>query len=245
MRKILIVGANSAIAQACARRWAQRGDALFLAARGAPQLQSLVDDLKVRGVKQIGSRVFDANQLADHADLLADATQALGGLDTILIAHGTLPDQPRAQSDVAYALAEINTNGTSVVSLMGLAAEQFEKQGQGAIAVISSVAGDRGRQSNYVYGSAKALVSAFASGLRQRLTKKGVSVTTIKPGFVDTPMTASFKKGALWAQPDQVAKDIVQAVDKGATVVYTPGFWRVIMLIIKHIPEFVFIKLTL
>ena len=245
MRKILIVGANSAIAQACARRWAQRGDALFLAARGAPQLQSLVDDLKVRGVKSIGSRVFDANQLQDHAALLRDATQALGGLDTILIAHGTLTDQARAQTDLPYALAEITTNGTSVVSLMSLAAEQFEKQGQGAIAVISSVAGDRGRQSNYVYGSAKALVSAFASGLRQRLTKKGVSVTTIKPGFVDTPMTASFKKGALWAQPDQVAKDIVQAVDKGATVVYTPGFWRVIMLIIKHIPEFVFIKLTL
>ncbi len=245
MRKILIVGANSAIAQACARRWAQRGDALFLAARGAPQLQSLVDDLKVRGVKSIGSRVFDANQLQDHAALLRDATQALGGLDTILIAHGTLTDQARAQTDLPYALAEIATNGTSVVSLMSLAAEQFEKQGQGAIAVISSVAGDRGRQSNYVYGSAKALVSAFASGLRQRLAKKGVSVTTIKPGFVDTPMTASFKKGALWAQPDQVAKDIVQAVDKGATVVYTPGFWRVIMLIIKHIPEFVFIKLTL
>lgn len=245
MRKILIVGANSAIAQACARRWAQRGDALFLAARGAPQLQSQVDDLKVRGVKLIGSRVFDANQMQDHAALLADATQALGGLDTVLIAHGTLTDQARAQTDLPYALAEIATNGTSVVSLMGLAAEQFEKQGQGAIAVISSVAGDRGRQSNYVYGSAKALVSAFASGLRQRLAKKGVWVTTIKPGFVDTPMTASFKKGALWAQPDQVAKDIVQAVDKGDTVVYTPGFWRVIMLIIKHIPEFIFIKLTL
>lgn len=245
MKKILIVGANSAIAQACARRWAQRGDALFLAARGAAPLQSLVDDLRVRGVKQIASRVFDANELADHAALLAEATKALGGLDTILIAHGTLTDQMRAQTDQAYALAELATNGTSVVSLMGLAAEQFEQQGQGAIAVISSVAGDRGRQSNYVYGSAKALVSAFASGLRQRMSKKGVTVTTIKPGFVDTPMTASFKKGALWAQPDQVAKDIVQAVDKGATVVYTPGFWRVIMLIIKHIPEFVFIKLTL
>ncbi|MDE2595174.1 MAG: SDR family NAD(P)-dependent oxidoreductase, partial [Burkholderiales bacterium] len=167
MRKILIVGANSAIAQACARRWAQRGDALFLAARGAPQLLSLVDDLKVRGVKLIGSRVFDANQMQDHAALLADAARALGGLDTILIAHGTLTDQARAQADVPYALAEIATNGTSVVSLMSLAAEQFEKQGQGAIAVISSVAGDRGRQSNYVYGSAKALVSAFASGLRQ------------------------------------------------------------------------------
>ncbi|HEX5310223.1 SDR family oxidoreductase [Aquabacterium sp.] len=245
MRKILIVGANSAIAQACARRWVQRGDAVFLAARGAAPLQSQVDDLKVRGARTIGSRVFDANQLADHAALFDEATRALGGLDTILIAHGTLTDQAKAQADVDYALAEIATNGTSVVSLMTLAAERFERQGKGAIAVISSVAGDRGRQSNYVYGSAKALVSAFASGLRQRLAKKGVSVTTIKPGFVDTPMTAAFKKGALWAQPDQVAKDIVGAVDKGRTVVYSPGFWRFIMLIIKHIPEGIFIKLTL
>jgi len=112
--------------------------------------------------------------------------------------------------------------------------------------VISSVAGDRGRQSNYVYGSAKALVSAFASGLRQRMHKVGVSVVTIKPGFVDTPMTAHLPKGGpLWAKPDQVARDIVGGMDKGRSIVYTPGFWRLIMLIIKHIPEFVFVKLKL
>ena len=245
MRKVLIVGATSAIAQACARRWAQQGDALFLAARNASQLQSNVDDLKVRGAHLVDSKVFDANSTELHAALLADATQAMGGLDTVLIAHGTLTDQARAQTDVDYALAEVSTNGVSVVLLMTLAAEQLERQGHGAIAVISSVAGDRGRQSNYVYGSAKALVSAFASGLRQRLAKKGVHVITIKPGFVDTPMTAAFKKGALWAKPDQVAKDIVGAVETGKSVVYTPGFWRVIMLIIKHIPEFVFKRLSL
>ena len=151
----------------------------------------------------------------------------------------------KGQSDVGYALREIATNGTSVVSLMTLAGEQFAQQKAGTIAVISSVAGDRGRQSNYVYGSAKALVSAFASGQRQRLRKLGVNVMTIKPGFVDTPMTASFKKGALWAKPDQVARDILAGVDKGRSVVYTPGFWRFIMLIIKHIPEFVFVKIAL
>lgn len=245
MRKILIVGANSAMAQACARRWAQRGDAVFLAARNARALETLVADLRVRGIKQVGSQVFDANQLDQHQALIEQASQALQGLDTILIAHGTLTDQDMAQQDVNYALAEIATNGTSVVSLMTAAANRFEAQGHGAIAVISSVAGDRGRQSNYVYGSAKALVSAFASGLRQRLAKKGISVTTIKPGFVDTPMTAAFKKGPLWAKPDQVAKDIVVAIDQGKTVVYTPGFWRLIMLIIKHIPEFIFVKLKL
>ncbi len=193
----------------------------------------------------MGSKVFDANQFDQHAALLADATRFMDGLDTVLIAHGTLSDQERAQTDVPYALGEITTNGTSVVSLMSIAGEQLAQQGRGAIAVISSVAGDRGRQSNYVYGSAKALVSAFASGLRQRLAKKGVHVITVKPGFVDTPMTAHLKKGALWAKPEQVARDITRAIDKGGNIVYTPGFWRWIMLIIKHIPEFVFIKLSL
>lgn len=245
MRKILIVGGTSAMAEACARLWAQRGDALFLAARNEAQLQSVADDLRTRGANRVGSAVFDANDFEQHAPLLAEATAFMGGLDTLLIAHGTLSDQARAQVEQAYAIREISTNGLSVVSLMGLAGEQMARQGHGAIAVISSVAGDRGRQSNYVYGSAKAMVSAFASGQRQRLSKLGVRVITIKPGFVDTPMTAGFKKGALWAKPEKVARDITRAVDKGRTVVYTPGFWRVIMLIIKHIPEAIFVRLSL
>jgi decaprenylphospho-beta-D-erythro-pentofuranosid-2-ulose 2-reductase len=245
MKKILIVGGTSAMAEACARLWAQRGDALFLAARNEAQLQSVVDDLRTRGAVKVGTKIFDANDFEKHAELLADATAFMGGLDTVLIAHGTLSDQARAQSDQGYAIREISTNGLSVVSLMGLAGEQFAAQKHGAIAVISSVAGDRGRQSNYVYGSAKAMVSAFASGLRQRLSKQGVHVVTIKPGFVDTPMTAALKKGALWAKPEAVAKDISRAIDKGRTVVYTPGFWRLIMLIIKHIPEMIFVKISL
>lgn len=245
MKKILIIGAGSAMAQACARLWAQRGDRLFLAARNTQQLQSIADDLRVRSGQAVGSKAFDATALDQHAELLAEATRQMGGLDTVLIAHGTLSDQDRAQKDVTYALGEVHTNGTSVIAFMTLAANQLEAQGHGAIAVISSVAGDRGRQSNYVYGSAKALVSAFASGLRQRLHKKGVHVITVKPGFVDTPMTAHLPKGPLWAQPDQVARDISRAIDKGGSIVYTPGFWRLIMLIIKHIPEFVFVKLKL
>ncbi|HEX5374095.1 MAG TPA: SDR family oxidoreductase [Aquabacterium sp.] len=245
MKKILIIGATSAMAEACARQWAQRGDRLFLAARKVEPLQSIAADLSTRGAQQVGYQAFDATALDQHAALLEAATQAMGGLDTVLIAHGTLSDQDKAQNDVPYALSEIATNGTSVIAFMTLAANQLEAQGHGAIAVISSVAGDRGRQSNYVYGSAKALVSAFASGLRQRLAKKGVHVVTIKPGFVDTPMTAHLPKGPLWAQPEKVARDICAAIDQGRTVVYTPGFWRLIMLIIKHIPEFVFIKLKL
>lgn len=245
MKKILIVGATSAMAEACARRWAQQGHHLFLAARHAAQLESVAADLRTRGAAKVGVRVFDANHFDQHAELLRDATQTLGGLDTVLIAHGTLTDQDRAQADVPYALAEVGTNGLSVIALLTLVAQQFEPQGHGAIAVISSVAGDRGRQSNYVYGSAKALVSAFTSGLRQRLAKRGVKVITIKPGFVDTPMTAHLNKGPLWAQPVQVARDIDRAIARGKTIVYTPGFWRLIMLIIKSIPEALFVKIKL
>src|ERR1700690_3871484 len=124
-------------------------------------------------------------------------------------------------------------------------ANQFETQGHGVIALISSVAGDRGRQSNYVYGAAKAAVTAFASGLRQRLYRKGVAVITIKPGFVSTPMTAAFAKNALWASPARVARDIVRAIERGTPVVYTPWFWRIIMTLICAVPERVFRRLRL
>jgi decaprenylphospho-beta-D-erythro-pentofuranosid-2-ulose 2-reductase len=162
-----------------------------------------------------------------------------------LIAHGTLPDQSACESSVEMALAEFATNGTSTIALLTALAPGMEAQGAGVLAVISSVAGDRGRQSNYLYGAAKAAVSTFASGLRQRLAKAGVSVVTIKPGFVDTPMTRNFRKGALWAKPDAVARGIVRAADRGSSVVYLPWFWSPIMLVIKHIPEFIFKRIKL
>jgi len=245
MKKILIVGATSAIAESCARLWAQRGDQIFLAARQEGPLKSLENDLRTRGAQKVGSMVFDANDFDRHDALIAAATAHMGGLDTVLMAHGTLSDQARAQQDWNYAAKEIQTNGLSVTALLTKLAQPFEAQGHGCLAVMSSVAGDRVRQSNYVYGSAKALVSAFMSGLRQRLHPKGVSVMTIKPGFVDTPMTAHLPKGPLWAQPDQVARAIVKGVDKGTHVLYVPSFWFVIMTIIKTIPEFVFVKLKL
>lgn len=245
MKHILIIGATSAIAEACARLWAQQGHKLFLAARNETQLQAISADLRTRGATQVDQQAFDALALDQHAALLATARAALGGLDTILIAHGTLSDQARAQEDVDYALREIATNGTSVVSLMTLAAQHLEAQGHGCLGVISSVAGDRGRQSNYVYGSAKALVSAFASGLRQRLSKRGVAVVTIKPGFVDTPMTAAIKKGALWAKPDQVARDITRAMEGAGGDLYTPRFWWLIMFIIRQVPDAIFRRLSL
>src|SRR5262249_29531253 len=158
---------------------------------------------------------------------------------------GTLGDQKKSENSVEVTVQELTTNGLSVVALLTRIAARLEVHKAGTIVVISSVAGDRGRQTNYVYGSAKALVTAFTSGLRQRLCKQGVDVITIKPGFVDTPMTAAFPKGPLWAKPEQIAAGIVRAIDRRATVVYLPGFWRLIMFVIRSIPESVFRRLTI
>ncbi|HRX60016.1 MAG TPA: SDR family oxidoreductase [Candidatus Competibacter sp.] len=245
MRKVLIVGATSAIAEAVARLLAAQGDLLYLVGRRAETLEAIAADLRVRGAARVQTEVMDANAIERHAALLDNADVALGGLDTVLIAHGTLSDQAACQQSVALTFQELHTNTLSVIALLTLIANHFEAQRVGTIAVISSVAGDRGRQSNYVYGTAKAAVSTFLSGLRQRLYKSGVQVVTIKPGFVDTPMTRDFSKGLLWAKPERVARDIVRAMENGKDVVYTPGFWWAIMQLIKSIPEFVFRRLPL
>lgn len=245
MQRILIVGATSAIAEATARLFASRGDVLFLAGRSPSPLQAIAEDLKVRGAKLAETFVLDARAFDRIPALLQAATERLGGLDAALIAHGTLSDQSACQHSVEQLREEFDTNALSVMALCTDLANQLETQGHGVIAVISSVAGDRGRQSNYVYGSAKAAVTAFTSGLRQRLYPKGVRVVTIKPGFVSTPMTAAFKKGALWATPASVAADIVRAMDGGKAVIYTPWFWRPIMWAIRSVPETMFRRLRL
>jgi short-subunit dehydrogenase len=189
--------------------------------------------------------VLDAGEMGRYASMLDAAAAQMGGIDAALIAHGTLSDQAACQNSVDLLLQEFTTNALSVMALCTHLANRFEAQRHGVIAVISSVAGDRGRQSNYVYGAAKAAVTAFASGLRQRLYPKGVAVVTIEPGFVSTPMTAAFKKGALWAAPETVATSIVRAMDRGASVIYTPWFWRPIMWLVKAIPESIFRRLRL
>jgi decaprenylphospho-beta-D-erythro-pentofuranosid-2-ulose 2-reductase len=245
VKRVLILGASSAIAEHTARLFAARGDQLLLVARNAQRLKTISDDLRVRGASDCDYRVADLSDTAVHTELLRDATKALGGLDIVLITYGTLGDQTASERDFAYALQEIQTNCLSVLSLLTLLANQFEQQGEGAIAVISSVAGDRGRQSNYVYGTAKGALTIFLQGLRNRLGKTKVQVLTIKPGFVDSPMTKDFKKGLLWVKPAVIAQGIVSAIDKRKDVVYLPFFWRYIMLIIKLIPEKIFKRLSL
>lgn len=246
MKHILIIGATSAIATACARLWAAEGSQLFLVGRDADKLQALAGDLKVRGAEAVATFEMHAEDTASHAEMLTTALLFLGELDIALIAHGTLPDQSACEGDAELTLREFATNGTSVIALLTLLANQFQRQQAGAIGVITSVAGDRGRPSNYVYGSAKAAVSTFCEGLRARLFKAGVSLTDIRPGFVATPMTQGLPLPAtLVAQPEAVAKRIVAGIERKADVLYVPAFWQLIMLIIRSIPRQIFKRMTL
>jgi short-subunit dehydrogenase len=245
MRRILILGATSAIAEATARVFAKQGDALFLVGRSAERLHAIADDLRLRGASLAVTHCQDLQDVSRHEQILNHANDILGGLDTALIAYGTLSDQALCENSIDALVADLQTNAISVMSLCTLLANRFEAQRQGVIGVISSVAGDRGRKSNYVYGAAKAALTSFTSGLRQRLYQKGVQVVTIKPGFVDTPMTAAFKKGPIWASPGTVGKQIAQALVRGSPVLYTPRFWRPIMWIVRCIPETVFRRLSI
>lgn len=244
-QRILIIGATSAIAEAVARLYAARGASLYLLARDRNRGEAISRDLAVRGAAEARAGALDVSDFATHAAAIDAAWNAFGGFDVTLIAHGTLPEQARCDTDTDLALHEFSVNGTATIALANRIVQKLEAQSSGTLAVISSVAGDRGRASNYLYGSAKAAVSAYASGLRQRLSAQGINVLTIKPGFVDTPMTAAFKKGALWAKPDQVARGIVRAIDRRRSVVYLPWFWRGIMAVIRGIPEFVFRRIWL
>lgn len=237
MKNILIVGATSAIAEAVARVAAKRGDKLFLIARNEVRLPSMVDDLKIRGASSVDYALLDINHIDLHGKAIDLAFESLGKIEIVLIAHGTLPDQKNCEKKVEVALAALKTNAVGTVSILTHIANKLEAQGDGILAVITSVAGDRGRKSNYVYGASKRMVSTFLQGLRGRLHKRGVWVLDIKPGFVDTPMTRECKKGLLWVKPEKIAVGIIRAIDKEKGVIYLPWFWRYIMLVIKCLPE--------
>jgi short-subunit dehydrogenase len=246
MKKILIIGATSTIAEHCARLWAVQGAQFFLVGRDAFKLGVLAADLGVRGAGAAHTWVMDATHISEHAAMVAAAIQALETFDIALIAHGTLPDQAACEQDAVQTLQEFTNNGTSVIALLTLLTHQFERQHRGAMAVITSVAGDRGRPSNYVYGSAKAAVSVFCEGLRARLFKTGVSLTDIRPGFVATPMTTGLVLPvALVAQPESVARRILAGIDQRVDVLYVPAFWLLIMFVIRNIPNSIFKRMKL
>jgi len=246
MKNIVIIGATSAIAIACARQWGAQGARFCLLARNEERLQQVAADLTARGAQLAAYQRLDIDQLDAHAAVLAQCMAELGSIDIALVAPGTLPDQEACQKDAAVAVREFNTNAVSVIALLTPLANMLEAQGHGVLAVISSVAGDRGRPSNYLYGSAKAALSAFLEGLRARLFKAGVHVMTIKPGFVATPMTAGLPfPGPLVATVDRVAQDVIKATARKTNVLYTPWFWWGIMSVIRNVPQFLFKRASL
>lgn len=242
MKKILIFGATSMIAEYCARHWASAGHVMYLVGRNESRLEVIRADLEIRGASQVFIHCADLNDCDAHDSLLNKGYDVLGVVDIVLIAHGTLSNQQECELMFGTALSEIQTNAISTISLLTLVANKFESRRAGTICVISSVAGDRGRASNYVYGSCKAMVTAFTSGLRQRLHESNVKVVTIKPGLVDTPMTAHLKKGLLWAKPELVASKIVKAIEKKNGEVYVPPVWGIIMALVIHLPTRLFLK---
>jgi decaprenylphospho-beta-D-erythro-pentofuranosid-2-ulose 2-reductase len=248
MKRVLIVGATSKIAECCARRWAAGGAKLFLVARDAARLERIAADLGVRGgsPQSISGCTFDALDYEGYPRLVEQAAAFLGGIDIALIAHGTLPEQERCQHELAETRKALEVNGVSPALLAEACAMHMAPAGGGAIAVIGSVAGDRGRKSNYAYGAAKGLVHRYMEGMRHRLAPLGLQIVTIKPGPTDTPMTANYRQaGVRLADPDDVAQRIVDGIARGRTTIYAPGVWRWIMLVIRHIPEPIFRRLPL
>jgi decaprenylphospho-beta-D-erythro-pentofuranosid-2-ulose 2-reductase len=235
--RVLIVGATSAIAADVARAYAARGARLHLLARSAPKLQALVETL---GTAAVTFALADFTDLGQVEPLVRQAEAELGGIDVVLIAHGDLGDQVESERRFDEAEAIFRTNLLSVVAFLVPLANLLETQGSGCIGVITSVAGERGRPRNYTYGAAKGALNVYLQGLRSRLFRAGVQVVTLKLGPVDTPMTVSHPKTALFAQPARVAASIVQALDAGAAEAYVPSFWGAIMPIVRNTPERVF-----
>ena len=240
---VLILGSKSDMARATAKVFAKNGFHLYLAGREKAVIEADASDLHIRYGVDAKAIEFDALDFEAHPALFANLDPAP---EVVISFTGYMGDQVKAQTDRVDALKIMQTNYIGCASLLDLAANEMEAAKRGTIIGVSSVAGDRGRASNYFYGSSKAGFTAFLSGLRNRLAKSGVHVVTVKPGFVNTKMTAGLPlPGPITGEPAQVAKDIFKAFKKKKNVLYTLWMWRYIMLIIKNIPEFIFKKLSL
>jgi short-subunit dehydrogenase len=241
---VLILGATSAIARGTAAAFAARGADLYLASRDLDELQRIAADLRLRYNVEVRHGLFDAEATETHDAFLQNVIGETRGLSGVVLAFGYLGNQQAAR-DFKVGARVIAGNFTGAASILSYCADYFEMRQRGFIIGISSVAGDRGRQSNYVYGAAKGALSLYLQGLRNRLFASGVRVITVKPGFVDTAMTFGLPGLFLVASPQAVGERIARAPDRSADVVYLPWFWRYIMLIIQHIPEPIFKRLKL
>ncbi|MBN1595139.1 SDR family oxidoreductase [candidate division FCPU426 bacterium] len=246
MKNVLILGANSAMARAMAREIAGPEVQLILASRNVQELEKTAQDLTLR--KKSPRPIvlaFDACKLEQHERFVAQVLAKVKTLDEVYLFFGQLHPQEQAQKDFQLAQEMLVANYVGAASILERVALHMEEKGRGLIVGVSSVAGDRGRQSNYLYGSSKAGLTTYLQGLRNRLAHKGVHVLTVKPGFVDTPMTHHMKKGLLFARPETIAAGIVKAKRRKKDTVYLPGFWKWIMLVVTSIPEWIFKKMRM
>jgi len=247
VRKIIIVGGTSAMAQHCARLWVKAAPAhLVLAVRNVTKSQSVAADLKIRSpgstIDVIETDFLDPKRIASFAEQVSSG----GAPNIVLIAHGSLPDQSACQADLSECREALEVNGVSPILFAEAFAGQMQQAGRGTLALIGSVAGDRGRKSNYTYGAAKGMIARYVQGLQHRLASTNVKVVLIKPGPTETPMTAKLSsQGVAMASVEEVAQTIVTGIDAGKPVIYAPAKWAVIMMIIRHLPRFVFNKMNI
>jgi decaprenylphospho-beta-D-erythro-pentofuranosid-2-ulose 2-reductase len=242
---VLILGATSAIARAAASAFAARGCSLYLAGRDTTELERIAADLTIRYRIDVHQAFFDADRCEEHEAFLSRVRNQVGNITGVLLAFGFLGEKPPQIGDIGDSAVTFGRNLVGAVSVLELCAKDFDSRREGFIAGISSVAGDRGRQSNYLYCAAKAGFSTYLQGLRNRLFPSGVHVLTIKPGFVDTSMTYGRPGVFLTATPESVGEKIVRAIEQRRDVVYIPWFWRYIMLVVKLIPESVFKRMKM
>jgi decaprenylphospho-beta-D-erythro-pentofuranosid-2-ulose 2-reductase len=244
--RVVILGAASAIAEAAARLYAAEGAALALVGRRRDRLEQIAADLRLRGAAMVEIAEQDLADAAGAEARFARIVNSLGGADHVLVAYGILGGQSRAESDLPHAQEIIAVNFTSAAGWALAAAAFLEAQGKGSLVVLGSAAGDRGRRSNYVYGAAKAGIAVLVEGIAHRFAGRGPRAVLVKPGLTDTPMTAAFtKRGLLWSKPEQVAKVVRTAADRGGPVVYAPWFWRWIMLAVKMAPQALFNRINI
>ncbi len=246
MRRVVILGATSGIALEVERQLARQGCELFLVARSPQRLSELQVDLCVRGAWQVFTYAADLASIQQHASIFEVARRAFPDFDTVLLAYGSMHNQKESETSVDVLLDELQVNFVSASAILTLFAADLERRRTGCLAAITSVAGDRGRRSNYVYGSAKGGLSLFLQGLRSRLHAAGVQVITVKPGPVQTPMTDHVPNAGGFAEPERVARDIALALERRSPdILYTPKIWRYVMSAVEHIPEALFKRLPL
>ena len=246
-KKIIILGATSAIAEASAKLWAAQGARLVLVGRNTKRLEEISKNLDALGALEAQSVILDCAKPNAEAEAEFNALcSLLGGVDIVLLAYGELGDQKKLEETPPEINRFIETNFTSAVGWCLAAAAALERQNSGVLIVIGSVAGDRGRRKNFIYGACKGALARLVEGISHRFASSHARAVLIKPGFVDTPMTAAFeKKGFLWAKPEEIAEIIVAASIEGGPIIYAPKIWFWIMLIIRHLPNFIFNRLNI